>query len=190
MPQRHILLVYGTGYGQTQKIAERMRDLLAERSCLVTLVRGDQLHPEFSLASFDGVIVGASVNLSKHQRYIDRFVRDHIVALNSLPSAFFSVSGSAGSSQEKERAAARRILSAFLAATGWKPRMTATMAGAIMFTRYNVVLRWFMKRISAREGGSTDTSRDHEYTDWTQVREFVDDFVSVVSANRPVLAPT
>lgn len=188
MAQRHILLVYGTGYGQAQKIAERMRDLLVERSYLVTLVRGDQLHPDFSLAGFDGAIVGASVNLSKHQPYIDRFVRDHIAELNRLPSAFFSVSGSAGSSQEKERAAARRILTDFLTATRWKPRMTATMAGAIMFTKYNVVLRWFMKRISAREGRSTDTSRDHEYTDWTQVQEFVDDFMSVVSANRPALA--
>ena len=189
MPQRHILLVYGTGYGQTQKIAERMRDLLAERSCLVTLVRGDQLHPEFSLASFDGVIVGASVNLSKHQRYVVRFVGDHIAELNAMPSAFFSVSGSAGSAQEKERAAARRILNDFLSSTGWKPRMSATIAGAIAFTKYNVVLRWFMKRISARDGGSIDTSRDHEYTDWTQVQRFVDDFVSIVSANRPVLAP-
>lgn len=187
MPHR-ILLVYGTSYGQTEKIAERMSEYLTERGCAVTLARGDRLHPDFSFTGYDGIIVGASIVVSKHQRYIQRFVRDHVAALNAVPSAFFSVSGSAGSRLDKERVAARRLLNAFLTATGWKPRMTATIAGAIAFTKYNVVLRWFMKRISAQEGGSTDTSRDHEYTDWAQVLRFVEDFLAIVTVSRPQLA--
>lgn len=188
MPRR-ILLVYGTSYGQTQKIAERMSEHLTQRDCAVTLVRGDRLHEDFSLAGYDGVIVGASIVLSKHQRYMQSFVRDHVAALNTMPSAFFSVSGAAGSRLDKERVAARRLLNAFLTATGWKPRMTATIAGAVTFTKYNVVLRWFMRRISAKEGGATDTSRDHEYTDWAQVLRFAEDFLSIVSVSRPQLAP-
>jgi menaquinone-dependent protoporphyrinogen oxidase len=29
-----------------------------------------------------------------------------------------------------------------------------------------------MKRITGKEGGSTDTSRDHEYTDWNKVTAY------------------
>lgn len=188
MPHR-ILLVYGTSYGQTQKIAERMSEHLTQRDCIVTLVRGDRLHPDFSFTGYDGIIVGASIVVSKHQRYIQRFVRDHVASLNAVPSAFFSVSGSAGSRFDKERVAARRLLNTFLTSTGWKPRMSATIAGAIAFTKYNIVLRWFMKRISAQEGGSTDTSRDHEYTDWSQVLRFAEDFLGIVTVSRPQLAP-
>jgi menaquinone-dependent protoporphyrinogen oxidase len=30
-----------------------------------------------------------------------------------------------------------------------------------------------MKRIAKHAGGSTDTSRDHEYTDWVALEQFV-----------------
>jgi menaquinone-dependent protoporphyrinogen oxidase len=31
-----------------------------------------------------------------------------------------------------------------------------------------------MRRIACAEGGDTDTSRDHEYTDWQQVEAYAD----------------
>jgi menaquinone-dependent protoporphyrinogen oxidase len=40
------------------------------------------------------------------------------------------------------------------------------------------MLRWYMKRASRRHGGSTDTSRDHEYTDWAQVERFASDILA------------
>jgi len=33
-----------------------------------------------------------------------------------------------------------------------------------------------MKRIVAKAGGDTDTSRDYMYTDWNDLRAFADDF--------------
>jgi menaquinone-dependent protoporphyrinogen oxidase len=34
-----------------------------------------------------------------------------------------------------------------------------------------------MRRIASREGGDTDTSRDHEYTDWERLRQQVEAFL-------------
>jgi menaquinone-dependent protoporphyrinogen oxidase len=39
-----------------------------------------------------------------------------------------------------------------------------------------------MKQISKKEGGSTDTSRDHEYTDWKSVERFAENFLVISSA--------
>jgi menaquinone-dependent protoporphyrinogen oxidase len=33
-----------------------------------------------------------------------------------------------------------------------------------------------MKRITRKAGGDTDTSRDYEYTDWSDLRTFAEDF--------------
>jgi menaquinone-dependent protoporphyrinogen oxidase len=178
MASGRILVVYGTKYGQTEKIARYIGNRLLESRRAVTLMNGDAVPRQFFLGPFDGVIVGASIIVGKHQRSIRSFVREHRDRLNALPSAFFSVSGSAASKSETGRKEAERMLSSFLNETGWHPRLTQTIGGAMAFTRYNPLVRWVMKRISSKEGGPVDTSRDHELTDWTQVDRFVDDFSS------------
>jgi menaquinone-dependent protoporphyrinogen oxidase len=49
---------------------------------------------------------------------------------------------------------------------------TEMIAGALKYSRYPLPLRWLMKRIAAKAGGDTDTSRDYEYTDWAQVEAY------------------
>ena len=60
----------------------------------------------------------------------------------------------------------------FIDEHGWAPVLSASIAGAINYTKYNFLLKAFMKRASAKNGGSTDTSRDHEYTNWDEVDRF------------------
>ena len=35
-----------------------------------------------------------------------------------------------------------------------------------------------MKLIAKKQGGDTDTLRDHEYTDWDDLKHFVEEFVT------------
>jgi len=100
------------------------------------------------------------------------FARSHRNELNARPTAFFSVSGGAAQTDARAQADVRRFVSTFLNNAGWTPQLTATFGGAMSFTRYNPLLRFFMKRISARAGGSTDTTRDYEMTDWSAVERF------------------
>lgn len=39
-----------------------------------------------------------------------------------------------------------------------------------------------MKRIAAKAGGATDTSRDYEYTSWVELRAFAERFNRMVAA--------
>jgi menaquinone-dependent protoporphyrinogen oxidase len=181
----NLLIVFGTTYGQTAKIAARMRDALTGWGCRVTLSRVGDLGA-VDLGAYDGVIVGASIIGGKHQRAVLDFVRRNVAALNAMPSAFFSVSGSAASSDPKQRQEARALLDAFLARTGWVPQRSETIGGAIAFTKYPFILRFVMKLISKRNGGPTDTTRDHEMTDWAQVDRFARDFEADAARGAPV----
>lgn len=184
------LIVYGTSYGQTAKIAEHIAAKLETHGMLVTIFRGDRLPPSFDITEYDGTIVGASLVRGGYQAYIRRFVKVFAGQLNRHPSAFFAVSGSAGSANADERKEAERIATHFTVTAAWRPTMLVSLAGAIAYTKYNVVLRWFMKRISRKEGASTDTSRDHEYTDWAQVDAFADGFADCLLAHARVPAHT
>ena len=187
MENPKILIVYGTTHGQTASIASFLQLVLDRRGCQVTVSNAKE-PPTPPLGQFDGIIVGASVIARGHQPSIAAFIRDNVETLNAMPSAFFSVSASAGSSREAGRAAARRLRDAFLAEVGFHPSLSECIAGAIKYTRYNFLLRWYMKKASRMNGGSTDTSRDHEYTDWAQVEAFARQFAERVTNNRQ-LAP-
>lgn len=167
-----VLIIYGTTYGQTEKIANRIAAGLQRRGFTVELCNAATSRPALALEQYAGVVVGSSIMARGHQPSIKDFIRDYVATLNLVPSAFFQVSASAGSASPHAREAAQQILQDFIAKNGWCPVLSASLPGAINYTKYNLLLKWYMKRASAKNGGSTDTSRDHEYTDWAEVERF------------------
>jgi menaquinone-dependent protoporphyrinogen oxidase len=171
-----VLVLYGTNEGQTEQIAAYIADVIRERGHDVTLLHGARIPTEFSLATYDGVVVGASVHLGRHQRYVREFAVENSEALGAMPSAFFSVSLSAAG-EEIQREQARAILKGFLEEVGWQPEVRAIVPGRLAYGQYGPIKRFVMKRIAKRAGGATDTSRDHEYTDWEGVTRFAEAFL-------------
>jgi menaquinone-dependent protoporphyrinogen oxidase len=114
-----------------------------------------------------------------------RFVREHRQLLEKIPSAFFSVGLAVASRTHDGAAQSRGIVDKFLTATGWHPERVELVAGALPYSKYNFLVRFVMRRISAKEGGDTDTSRDYEYTDWSSVDRFARELVQGAVFARP-----
>ena len=165
-----VLVVYGTAYGQTQRIARRIVDQLTVWGHGVCLYKGDDLPSNLLVDEYDAFVMAASIIRGRHQRYIRDFVRRHAVRLNAVPSAFVSVSGAAQGSL----AQAREYIDVFLRQTGWRPRFATSFAGCMAYTQYGPILRWITKIVSRRRGGPTDTTRDHDFTDWDAVDRFAE----------------
>ena len=172
MTQRHVLVIYGTAYGQTAKSLGGSR---AGSRTMASPSRCSTRRP-YTVRSIpactDGVIVGSAVLGGEHRRAVKRFVDRYHETLNRLPSAFFSVSGSAASLDPKAQADARLVMTRFLAAARWEPDLMTTLGGAFAYTKYSPWTRWLMRGIARRKGAPTDVSRDHEFTDWDHVDEF------------------
>lgn len=180
MRPHRVLVVFGTKYGQTAIIATRIARLIEASGAIVTLHDVRELPIDTQLGTYDAVIIGASVIRGRHQRAVQTFVRRHYELLNGMPTAFFSVSGSAASPEERGRTDARRCAEEFLRATHWRPAMTELIGGAMAYTKYGPLLRWIMRQIADRNQGPTDTTCDHEMTDWAQVMRFSDRFVALL----------
>ena len=86
-----ISIVYGTTEGQTAKIADVMADVIRAHGHDVATV--DVKHASDGLAAgYDGVILGASIHMGKHDKHAVEFVRHNREVLERVPSGFFSVS--------------------------------------------------------------------------------------------------
>jgi menaquinone-dependent protoporphyrinogen oxidase len=68
------------------------------------------------------------------------------------------------------------VIEDFVKATGWHPRHILPVAGALVYSQYNFLVKLIMKRIARAVGAGTDTSRDYEYTDWVSLDHFVQEF--------------
>jgi menaquinone-dependent protoporphyrinogen oxidase len=175
---------YATNEGQTRRIAERISEILRGRGFESLAI--DVASPEAERVRWErvgGAILGASLHLGRHQKEADRFARAHRERLNAIPSAFFSVSLAIASKRPHEPDEARRIARSFAAEVGFRPGRIVCFAGRLAYTQYGFLIRFIMKRIARKEGGPTDTSRDHELTDWNEVARFANDFADAL---RPV----
>jgi menaquinone-dependent protoporphyrinogen oxidase len=165
-----IPVFFATTEGQTRRIAEQLAVLFRESGFSSAAIDVTSRRvATFNWAPVKAVIVGASLHQGRHQDVVARFVRDHLDRLASRPSAFYSVSLSAGSANPEEVRTARGIAEEFCASLGWTPGRIVTIAGRLAYSRYGWLKRWMMQRIARKEGGPTDTTHDHELTDWTAV---------------------
>lgn len=171
-----ILIVFGSGEGQTAKVAQFLADRLRERNHQVDVVKGNRLPKGFDINAYDALIVAASVRMMKFQKYIMEFARKYQSSLETVPSAFVSISMSEAHPDSPAGGFQQEWLDRFVNDTGWKPATFASFAGALMYRRYNFITRFVMKKIAERSGLTTDTSSNHEFTDWDAVGRFADEF--------------
>jgi menaquinone-dependent protoporphyrinogen oxidase len=169
-----ILILYGTGDGQTRKISHVIAETLRLDGYDVDVADAAVGAPEPD--PYSGVIVAASVHAGGYQRPVLRWVAAHARSLDRRPNAFVSVCLGVLEHNPKTDAALTGIRDRFYAMSGWQPAECRVVAGALKYRRYNWFKRRMMRRIAAKAGGDTDTSRDHEYTDWDDVRAFAHTF--------------
>lgn len=167
-----LLIVYGSTEGQTRKICEFLKERTEKQGHEVEL-NDSTAHP-VSPGDFDAAIIGSSVHYGKYQSSIEHYVQEHQKTLNEKPFEFVSVSLAIASKEPESQKELTEITDKFLAKTGWKPTIIEQVAGALRYTKYNFFKKLIMRMIARKEGGSTDTSEDHEYTDWKQVETLLD----------------
>jgi menaquinone-dependent protoporphyrinogen oxidase len=182
-PVPRILVLFASIDGQTAAIAERIARALEGSGHAATLMPAGAPGLARALAEHAAVIVGAAIRYGHHSRALESAIRKHADAIGARPNAFFSVSLSAGGPGARPAEAARYV-AAFEERTGWRPRRTATFAGALRYTKYNPFIRVLMRLIVGAAGGDTDTSRDYEYTDWQAVDRFAAEFAAQLALIR------
>lgn len=185
-----VLILYSSGGGHTARVAHRLADSIAALGVDSRVVDSVEADPGMPLNGYSGLIALSSVRAGKHGGKFTRFIGTNGSRLPT-PSIFLSISltqvtveDPAADPARKAKAASgvQRLIGEFIRQTGWKPSRALGVAGDLPYTKYGFFLRQFMKWMSKKSGGPTDTSRDYVFTDWAAIDALAREFVSELTA--------
>jgi menaquinone-dependent protoporphyrinogen oxidase len=179
MGHRFLVVSHSTE-GQTSKIADRIASVLFRHGAAVDTATSDS---DPSPTDYDGVIVGDSIHLGRHSRSLRQWLIRHADELDDKPTALFQVSLTSAHDDLEHDREAHQLLQGLLDGTGIDPDIVGLFAGALAYTRYGWLKRRLMLRIAAAQGDPTDTSTDHEFTDWEAVERFARDALAMVETS-------
>jgi menaquinone-dependent protoporphyrinogen oxidase len=171
-----LLVAFASTEGQTHKIAERVVAIAQGQGQKVKLYDTSALEGIPSIDAFDAVIVAASVHEDRHQESAANFVMAHRDQLRQKKSALISVSLSAATTEGCTEA--QHYVDGFVEATGWSPRKTLLLAGALDWADCDYFQRQVLAHILADRGLTPDQKGAHEFTDWAALEKFVVGFLS------------
>jgi menaquinone-dependent protoporphyrinogen oxidase len=176
-----IAIFFATREGQTLRIAERLSADLRARGVETDVFDVRHAPKPVDWTRYATAVVAASVHTGKHAPEMVSFVRRHRTQLEQLNAAFLSVSLSERGVEDATLPEQRRrqhaadvamLIERFVKDTGWRPSRVLPVAGALAYRRYNLLVRFVMKRIAAEAGAPTDTSRNYDLTDWEKIDGF------------------
>ncbi len=164
-----ILLLYSSVYGLSRRICETLGGQLAARGDAAEVFAITE--PGVDPAAFDAVVVGASIRQGKHNPAVMAYVTKHLAALESRPSAFFSVNLVARK-PGKNTPQTNPYLQRFLAGCPWHPKLLGVFAGELDYSRYGPMERRMMQLVMWINHGPTDPKTRVQFTDWNEVERF------------------
>ncbi|MCB1446362.1 MAG: protoporphyrinogen oxidase [Rhizobiaceae bacterium] len=174
-------IAYASVEGQSRKIAETLASTIETRGHQAVIASAAD-RSEYTLERPDGVILCAPIHVGRYPSYFTDFVHREVDWLNTIPSAFVSVTLSIVSDDPAEREEAEGFAQTLMSETGWEPKVVHHAAGALRYTEYDFFKRWMLKRIADRHKAPTDTRNDYELTDWSALEAFAVNFIELCAS--------
>ncbi|MCU5772157.1 menaquinone-dependent protoporphyrinogen IX dehydrogenase [Erwiniaceae bacterium BAC15a-03b] len=167
------LILFSSREGQTREIASYIANSIKEEmECDVfNILRVEQI----DWSQYDRVLIGGSIHYGHFHPAVAKFVKRHLHELQQRASGFFCVNLTARK-VDKRTPQTNAYTRKFLLQSPWQPDCCAVFAGALRYARYRWFDRVMIQLIMRMTGGETDTSKEVEYTDWTQVARFAQEF--------------
>lgn len=170
------LIVYGTTEGHTRDLCEFIGRALTKAGHSAD-IRDSATADALNTADYVAVLIAASLHVGRYQPAIVAFARDHHESLNSMPSAFISVSLSAAGVNPHDWEGLEQCVARFLHEALWRPKAIHHAAGAIRYSQYDFFKRIAIKFIASQRGQKTVTSKDYDLTDYPALEAFVLGFI-------------
>ena len=175
--EKKVLVIHGSRFGQSTKIARAMAGALEEAGIPTELAELNQ----YTIADperHNGMLLVTSVRYGYFDRNAYRFIEKYRSWIDTVPSLAVTVCLTARSPEQRSPET-NSYAKQFIEKSGWTSDIEV-VAGALEYPRYKIWDRLAIQLIMKITDGPTDPTLNIEYTDWDQVREAAEQFAGVL----------
>jgi menaquinone-dependent protoporphyrinogen oxidase len=168
-----VLICYGTRYGTTTEIAEKMAEVARNLGKDVDLVDMKKSSPSHSLSEYDLVVIGSGIRAGQWTGEPIDFMKMNVEELSKKRVALFVVCGYAGS-EDKCDEAQLDFLDNVAKEVGLTPTSTGLFGGVFDFKKYNFVVRKLVKGIVKKQlPPGEEVPEKIDFRNWEQIKNWM-----------------
>jgi menaquinone-dependent protoporphyrinogen oxidase len=157
-----VLVAYGSKYGATAEIADRIGHALADEGFQTDVLSAEKVK---DVTGYDGVVIGSAVYIGMWRKEVNNFIQKFEKELAARPVWIFS-SGPAGKGDPAQQLQGWKMPKAMeMYIDHIKPKDNAIFHGDIRVEKMNWFEKWIMKRIKTEYGDFRDWDM---ITNWTK----------------------
>jgi menaquinone-dependent protoporphyrinogen oxidase len=185
LTDKKVLIVYGTRFGSTEGISEKIAALIKEKGIKADIFNlkktSDKNIPTFD--RYDGILIGTGIKVGQWTKEVKDFINTHKDALNSFRGAkgFFVSSGFAADPEKYEKIKIEYAKGA-LEKAGVKVDCFDAFGGLMDFTKSSK-MSWLDKKILksvAKNDPKLDFNGWNDLRDWKKIEKFAQGFIDLL----------
>ncbi len=173
------LIIYQSTNGQTKKISHFILDIIRAQTDNCSIKNITNIDKNIQLTDYRSILFALPVRYGKHNKQAIKFIKAHIPELKTVTTGLISVNLTARKSN-KNSASTNPYLIKLLDKLNWKPNFTAVIAGALKYPEYVWYDKLMIRLIMKMTKGPTDPSVCTEFTDWDQVKSYMQEYLNLI----------
>lgn len=171
--ETRVLVAYGTKYGATAGIAEKIGQVLREAGLAVDVQPAGQAGDP---AAYGAVVLGSAVYIGRWRKEAARYLKTHEAALAQRPVWLFN-SGPLGQGNAAEQAGELGFPKSLRPiADRIAVRDVAVFFGAVDLDRLNPLERWMLKNVKSPSG---------DFRDWDAIAAWAAGIAAALKEGQP-----
>ena len=175
---QQVLVGYGTRYGSTAEVAERIGKVLRENGLTVRIVDIKEEDPPSDLSDFDLVIVGSGILAGRWTKEPIEFLKKNKEILAEKDVALFVVCAYAANPETRHDAFENYLVAVGKDLDPITPISLGFFGGVIDFSKYNFAIRALMKRMVKSNAEDREVSEYMDLRDWEEIESWAKSLVT------------
>ena len=173
MPDVKALIVYGTRWGGTVKVAEKIGEILKEEGCSVDIFDARKA-PQVD--SYDLIVIGSGISGGKWTKEAESFLKRNADMLRVKKTALFVSCGMVLRESGQDKAKDDYLVKVSNK-YGLTPIGSGFFGGILDFeAKYNILDRLFVNSSKSRlRNMGIDLSKPYDFRDWNQIEAWTRD---------------